>query len=105
MTYESFDWMGGHVTFWSLSYLDDDKSVHSQLDHLTEDLGLVEYTNGALIDVSWLPECAADGRFVVLVIANDDWDAPLSLAETTSIHELATLLRNAIQLAQQHQSG
>lgn len=56
--------------------IDFNVSFFEQLDCLTEDLLQVKYPGGYLLDLGWYPEYNENGRFIVQLIKENNWDCP-----------------------------
>lgn len=61
----------GTITFDDLLF-DPEATVASQIDDLKEDLLLVEFPNGCVLAVGWLPAFDTGGRFMVHLSQGDD---------------------------------
>jgi hypothetical protein len=94
-----FDLAGGEVLLWDLADLDPQLPLVDQLYELKEDLAVVRYPCGIVVDVGYYPEFKKSGRFVVIVTNDADWDNPRFVFETQSIRELKNVLVVAIQVA------
>jgi len=99
MKWDEFDWLDGEVTHWDLDVLDPRRPLTEQVEGLKEDLAQVQYGERMLVDVGWYPDCSPEGRFVVLVVRDGQWDAPVSRFEARSFEELATSIGVAAQRA------
>lgn len=79
-------------------HVDFSKPLLEQLDSLTEDLLQVKYADNYLLDLGWYPEYEADGKFVVQIIKDRDWNTPKYKACCKSQEELMQILETAISL-------
>lgn len=95
-----FNLRSGKVRFWVLDRLDDSKPLTSNLQELTEDLVQVSFGAQVLLDVGWYPECSASGSFVVAVVENGDWDAPIFRAEAATLAELVGAVESGARVAE-----
>ncbi|OSN01434.1 hypothetical protein AU510_17400 [Lonsdalea britannica] len=62
--------------FDELSGINFDKTATEDIDKLDEDLLMISYLNGDLIDVGWYPSFEVPGAFKIYVIKNGDWENP-----------------------------
>lgn len=88
MKLANFNWKSGKVVYWDLNDVDEARPLVDQCEHLKEDLAQVEFPNGMLLDISWLPDCDPDGEFVICVVENGDWMAPKFRAVAKDIETL-----------------
>lgn len=95
-----FDWLSGRVENWKLGTLTTEKPLrdHDRWD-LQEDLVSVRFPGEVCLDVGWYPEHQWDGRFVVQIIADEDWYTPLFKCECTTIKDLVSAMSESIKLA------
>jgi hypothetical protein len=100
MDADELEWGAGRVTFWDLTFLDAAKPLAEQLDDLKEDLAQARYEGGVLVDVGWSPSFSAEGAFVVRVVREADWDAPLFLERHASVAALGDAVRRAARVAE-----
>lgn len=92
MRKEDFDWKGGKVVLWQLDALAADAARD-------EDLAHVEFGAAVVLDVTWQPEPAGEGRFVVQVVKNQHWEEPSLRVECTDVDSLALAIGAAIDAA------
>lgn len=59
----------------------------------------MRYPNAVPIDVGWYPEFLEAGEFVIRVVREPDWDAPLHVDSRSSVDGLLTALKGAILIA------
>jgi hypothetical protein len=68
----------------------------TEQDVLKEDILQITYKNGEsaeyVLDVGWYPEFNENGRFIVKVIVNYDWEKPLYCEECRDLETLKSLL-------------
>ncbi|MFP1919767.1 hypothetical protein ACLEEK_12705, partial [Lonsdalea quercina] len=62
--------------FDELSGINFDKTATEEIDKLDEDLLMISYLNGDLIDVGWYPSFEVPGAFKIYIIKNGDWENP-----------------------------
>jgi hypothetical protein len=101
MKASDFDWRGGRVTAWKLSALDEARPLSVQADDLNEDMAQIEYS-GLLIDIGWHPDSSPKGSFLIMVIRNEDWEAPLMKKRGKSLRVLRELVVEAIACVESH---
>jgi hypothetical protein len=99
MNRTQIDWRSGNVTFWALDFLDVDKPLLEQLDDLKEDLAQAQY-GGLVLDIGWFPSFSEEGTFVVRVVQQSDWDAPLFLEEPATLSDMLASVGRAVQVAE-----
>ena len=68
--------------------IDFDKPYIVQLDELNEDLIQVEYNENYLLDIGWHPEGDENGKIIIQLIHNDEWDNPIVKEENAEIESL-----------------
>ena len=91
------DWRGGRVCCWRLDEAMDAKGAPIP-EALTEDLAQIQYPS-TLIDVGWYPSGSARARFVVVVIAGRNWDAPVLRRQARGRVGLKRALRECVLVA------
>lgn len=70
---------------------------------LKEDLLQVSFFGGRyLLDVGWYPAAAAQGRFTVFLMGNQDWEHPLRQCHTREIARLPQLIEECIDWLYRH---
>ncbi len=57
--------------------IDFDKPFIAQLDELNEDLIQVEYNENYNLDIGWFPEGDVNGKIIIQLIHNNEWDKPI----------------------------
>ncbi len=57
--------------------IDFDKLFVAQEDELNEDLVQVEYKGNYILDIGWYPEGDVNGRIIIQLIRNSEWDNPI----------------------------
>ncbi|QTF08841.1 hypothetical protein HC231_13685 [Brenneria izadpanahii] len=62
--------------FDELSSIDFYKTIDEQLMVLDEDLLLLTFKSGYIVDVGWYPAFEKDGRFVISEIIDGNWNEP-----------------------------
>ena len=97
MKSDEIDWRGGRVRSWRLDEAMDAKGAPIP-EALTEDLGQIQYPS-RLIDVGWYPSGSARGRFVIVVIAGRNWEAPMIRRQATGRGGLKRALRECVLVA------
>jgi hypothetical protein len=50
------------------------------------------------LDIGWYGETFQDGRFIVFLIKNQDWDSPLDKFETRSVTEVIEKVKTLVWL-------
>ncbi|MCR5630260.1 hypothetical protein [Eubacterium sp.] len=66
----------GKVNYNTFS-IDFNKPFAAQEDELNEDLVQVEYNDNYILDIGWYPEGDINGRIIIQLIHNSEWDNPL----------------------------
>lgn len=107
MNKNEINWERGNVTFWDLDNFDLDKSLHSQVLQLKEDLVQVEFRNGVVLDLGWNPEFNLTGQFVLTVVkfkneknpTGEDWDSPILQIKFRDTAQFMMNLSRAVQAA------
>ena len=57
--------------------IDFNKPFEEQEDELNEDLVQVEYNDNYILDIGWYPEGDINGKIIIQLIHNSEWDNPL----------------------------
>lgn len=91
----SVDFKSGEIIYDEF-HIDFSKSFFEQIDSLTEDLLQVKYVDSYLLDLGWYPEYEVDGKFIVQLIKDGNWDAPKYKACCRSKKELMQILEIAV---------
>lgn len=89
-----FDVFKGTVKYNEM-HIDFDKPFEHQLENLTEDLIQVEYSGGYTLDIGWYPELKADGKIVVQMIRDYNWDTPIYKEECHDLQSLVAKIETA----------
>ena len=66
----------GKVNYNSFN-IDFDKPLSEQINEFNEDLIQVEYNGHYILDIGWYPECDDNGKIIIQLIHNDDWNNPI----------------------------
>jgi hypothetical protein len=90
-----FDWQTGQVVFWDLDEVTDSIPAASR----KEDLAQVTFGARTLLDVGFYPEGASDGEFVVCVVRDGDWEAPVLRLTSQTAAGLPHTMRAAVLFA------
>lgn len=75
----------------------NDKLENLYHNSLKEDLLQIEFDNSYLIDVGWYPEFDKNGKFIILLVKNNDWDNPIKEIKTRDLKELDEIVRFLIK--------
>lgn len=89
--------MNGKITY-NEFHINFDIPLEDEIDNLTEDLLQIEYDGGYILDVGWYPEFDIEGKLIVRVIKNCEWDKPLFVKCCKSKAELKSIIKNAVEL-------
>ena len=106
MNQDDIDWKGGHVRFWAMGSIDLDLPSKDQ-EYLDEDLAIVEYPFGYVLDIGWY-----QGEFAVHIVnestASVDchpWFPPLFREACDEPDQLIPLINKAVDLVIQFLMG
>jgi hypothetical protein len=105
MKRDEFDWSGGRVTYWELDAVDPAAPFDAQRDELKEDLAQVRFEGGLILDIGWYPQHAPEGRFVIVVVREEEWDPPIARFEARGRAELDDAVRRGIAAAGAGRAG
>lgn len=94
-----FDWRGGRVTYWDLECVSASEVLEGDRDCLKEDLAQAEFGSNYVLDVGWFAMGRDRGAFVVVVVRDDAWDAPLFRVECEDLPALRDAIREGILAA------
>lgn len=100
---ETTDILNGKITFDGLD-LDESIPLADQVDSLREDMLQIEYGERFTLDVGWQPDFDPTGYFIVRVILDEDWEAPILEAKCSTIPDLKLVIEMAAKLILQKQS-
>jgi hypothetical protein len=105
MQSSEFDWHAGNILYWDLGHIASDKPIELQYDELKEDLAQVEFGSVTLLDIGWYPEFSSEGRFVVSIVRNQEWEEPVFRLECKDVPGLYAAIRSAIDVARKQASS
>ncbi|MDE5778972.1 MAG: hypothetical protein K2I10_10785 [Lachnospiraceae bacterium] len=94
---EKIDLQSGKITYNEFN-IDFCVPYSEQVEELLEDLIQIEYENGYLIDLGWYPEYNPQGKFIVQVIKNYDWEKPIYMEQSRDEKQLEKIFLKAINL-------
>lgn len=60
-----------------ISKIDFSKSLSDQINYLDEDLFQLIFTDGDILDLGWYPSFDEEGKFIIQLIFDGDWDSPV----------------------------
>lgn len=100
---ENIDLQSGKITYNQFN-IDFNVSYSRQIEELLEDLIQIEYENGYLIDLGWYPEYNPNGKFIVQVIKNYDWEKPIYKEQSRDKKKLKKILLKAINTLKDNNS-
>jgi len=89
-----FDLDASQVRHWDLDQLNESVPLDDQQQALKEDLVWIELARGLSVDVGWYRT-----TFIVFVIADGDWDAPVQRREAPTLPDLVRELHGALAFA------
>ena len=95
---KTIDFKSGEITYNEL-HIDFSLPFSEQEKSLTEDLLLVEYENGYMIDLGWYPEFDEKGKFVLQLINNGNWEKPIYKKKSRKWTHIRKALLKAIDIA------
>ena len=67
--------------------IDENKEISEQLDNLKEDLFQAQYKYETLY-IGWYPYFSKNGRFIISIIKDLDWENPIFKKEVREIEDL-----------------
>lgn len=100
---ENIDLQSGKITYNQFN-INFDVPYSRQVEELLEDLIQIEYENGYLIDLGWYPEYNPNGKFIVQVIKNYDWEKPIYKEQGRDKKQLKKILLKAINTLKNNNS-
>lgn len=98
MTLNNIDFKSGIVSYDDFD-VDPLVPYEKQLTSLDEDMLQVEYPQGYVLDIGWYHD--VNGKFVVRVIKDCDWDQPVFIKETRNLARLEKFVQQSIDLIMQ----
>jgi len=64
---------------------------------LKEDLLQVDYGN-YLLDIGWYPEFEINGKFIIQIISNFNWEKPIVKTKTKNLKSLKKAIKKAVDI-------
>lgn len=98
MKLENIDFKSGTLTY-NEFYIDSTISIEKQIAYLGEDMLQAEYPDNYVLDVGWYH--GPNGRFVIYVIKDYEWDKPALRKETRSLFRLEQYIQQAVDFITQ----
>ncbi|MFZ7173016.1 hypothetical protein [Avibacterium paragallinarum] len=83
-----------NVTFNDFIF-DEKKTIEEQINNLKEDLYQASFKNN-LIDIGWYPSFDKNGRFVISIIKDFNWEKPIFEFKTRNINELIKVIEDKV---------
>ena len=97
MTIDNAIFYPGRVKYNTFN-IDFDKPFMQQLDALNEDLIQVEYDGDYRLDIGWYPEADENGKFIIQLICNNDWNKPIVKDEQKEYQALLDSIQRTIEM-------
>lgn len=98
MTLTNLDFSSGLIGY-NIFGIDPSIPYEQQISNLDADLLYITFANGLyVIDLGWSPANDAQGRFILRVIKDHNWEQPFHTKETRSFAELMLYLQAYIYL-------
>lgn len=91
-----FSFANGNIVFNDMD-IDPKKPLFDQIWSLKEDMLMVEFPNGYMIDVGWYPSFEEDGKFIIRLIKDHDWENVVRSADTTDPVKVESLIVSMIK--------
>ena len=85
--FKKLDFKPGKVTYDGFD-VNPSMPFEKQLDSLREDLFQVSYNGKYTIDIGWLSDGDPKGNFIVCIIKDYDWEAPIYRKQTNNLKQL-----------------
>lgn len=79
-----------------ISHLPDAFDVAQHIDCLREDMLQIGFGDQLLLDVGWYPSFNRKGRFLLLLVKDQEWDKPL---EKARFHDVVSLKQRIARIA------
>jgi hypothetical protein len=98
MTY-NFNLRSGTIIYNDLANIKTQLPFENQSCDYKEDLLQIGFGYHYCVDVSWLPEADPTGSFIVRVIENFNWSAPLFIKKTKKLNIVFQYIDQAIEIA------
>lgn len=99
MTFKNIDFKSGIIVYNDLD-IDLDKPLSKQTTHLDEDMLQVKYPLNYTLDIGWYGDVKCEGKFVLQLIKNCDWDNPIYKKATMDLNRLEKYLQECIDLVE-----
>lgn len=96
---EDIDFRSGQIVYNTFE-IDFDKEYSEQIDCLTENLLQVKFSDGYLLDIGWYPECDIEGGFLIQLIKDENWEAPIDQSRCRTQQDFIQNLNRIIQMAE-----
>ncbi|MDQ1925018.1 hypothetical protein [Massilia pseudoviolaceinigra] len=78
----------GMVVFDDISLLPEAFDAAHHVDYLKEDLLQIVFPDDVVLDVGWYPSFDEQGRFLLMLVKDANWDEPVERAEFTDVVSL-----------------
>ncbi|NHZ37565.1 hypothetical protein [Massilia rubra] len=86
----------GVVVYDQISHLPDAFEVARHIGCLREDMLQIRFGEKLLLDVGWYPSFNESGRFLLLLVKDQEWDTPL---EKARFHDVVSLKQRIAHIA------
>lgn len=78
----------GVVVFDNISFLPEAFDAGQHVDYLKEDMLQIVFGDDLLIDVGWCPSFDEHGRFILVLVKDENWTELVERAEFTDVLSL-----------------
>ena len=92
--FKDIDFFPGRITYNDL-LIDESLPFEEQEFAYKEDLFQVSYNEKLILDIGWYPEFCHEGKFLIVIVKNYNWEEPLYEKTCNEIISLKILVKES----------
>lgn len=100
MTLRNINLKSGTVIFDEFC-IDPNLPYETQVDELHQDLLYIRYPQDYAIDIHWLPDRDLNGKFMISIVQDPDWEKPVRMQTTKDFEQLEKYFQEYINLIEE----
>jgi hypothetical protein len=97
MKFKHLDFAPGKITYDGFD-IDPAIPFEEQIYSLRQDLFQVSYGDQYTLDIGWLPDLDPKGNFIICVIIDYDWEAPIYRKQTNDLKQVDEFVKECAEL-------